>query len=61
MCRAVSCTKYNKTTWAGCRNHVDQVMAGIAPANRYSCNPQTTAEAHAALPGGLLGKLFGGR
>jgi hypothetical protein len=34
MCRAVSCTTCGKTTWAGCGQHVDQVMAGVAPANR---------------------------
>lgn len=61
MCRAVTCNKCHKTTWAGCGNHVDQVMAGVARANRCACNPQTTAEAQAASGPGLLGRLFGGK
>lgn len=61
MCRAVACPKCNKTTWTGCGNHVDQVMAGIAPANRCKCNPQTTADARAAKPAGFLSSLFEGR
>ena len=33
MCRAVTCRKCGKTTWAGCGQHVSQVMAGV-PASR---------------------------
>ena len=29
MCRAVTCKTCGKTTWAGCGQHVDQVMAGV--------------------------------
>ena len=29
MCRAVTCKVCQKTTWAGCGQHVDQVMRGV--------------------------------
>ncbi|WP_203960172.1 hypothetical protein [Actinocatenispora thailandica] len=29
MCRAVKCRQCGKTTWAGCGQHVDQVMQGV--------------------------------
>jgi hypothetical protein len=29
MCRAVTCRTCSKTTWAGCGQHVDQVMRGV--------------------------------
>ena len=32
MCRAVNCKTCGKTTWAGCGQHVDQVM-GRVPRN----------------------------
>jgi hypothetical protein len=55
MCRAVSCRKCGKTTWAGCGQHVDQVMAGVPTSQR--------CEGHAKEPseGGFLARLFGGR
>ncbi|MCA5893894.1 hypothetical protein LEP48_11095 [Isoptericola sp. NEAU-Y5] len=34
MCRAVSCKTCGKTTWAGCGQHVDDVMRGIPAAQR---------------------------
>jgi len=54
MCRAVTCRKCGKTTWAGCGQHVDQVMAGVAASQRcpgHSSDP--------AASGGWLRKLFG--
>ena len=29
MCRAVTCKSCDKTTWAGCGRHVDQVLARV--------------------------------
>jgi hypothetical protein len=29
MCRAVTCKTCGKTTWAGCGQHVDAVLAGV--------------------------------
>lgn len=55
MCRAVNCKTCGKTTWAGCGQHVNQVLAGVPTSQRCS--------GHAKQPssGGWLGRLFGGR
>ena len=34
MCRAVTCKKCGKTTWAGCGQHVNEVMRGVPSAQR---------------------------
>ena len=34
MCRAVACKKCQKTTRAGCGQHVDQVMRGVPASQR---------------------------
>lgn len=34
MCQAVACKTCGKTTWAGCGQHVDQVMRGVPQAQR---------------------------
>jgi hypothetical protein len=34
MCRRATCKTCGKTTWAGCGQHVDQVMAGVPRAAR---------------------------
>jgi hypothetical protein len=52
MCHAVTCRTCGKTTWAGCGQHVDQVMRGIPVAKRcpgHDNEPKT----------GFYGKLFG--
>jgi hypothetical protein len=41
MCRAVACTTCGKTTWAGCGQHVDAVMASVPRADRCTCGPDT--------------------
>ncbi len=55
MCRAVNCRKCGKATWAGCGQHVDQVMRGVPAAQRCS--------GHQGEPRsrGLVGRLFGRR
>ena len=52
MCRAVTCKQCGKTTWAGCGQHVDQVMRGVPAGNRCPGHPRPER-------GGWLGKLFG--
>lgn len=62
MCRAVTCRKCGKTTWAGCGNHVDQVMSGVPKSDRCSCGAGKTggaAKASEKPEAGWLGKLFG--
>ncbi len=55
MCRAVTCRKCGKTTWAGCGQHVRQVLAGVPAAQRCGGH----ASDPAAPGGGRLRKLFG--
>ncbi len=40
MCRAVTCRTCGKTTWAGCGQHVDQVMRRVAVADRCPGHPR---------------------
>ena len=52
MCRAVTCRKCGKTTWAGCGQHVDQVMRNVPKSER--------CPGHADEPAtGFLSRLFG--
>lgn len=51
MCRPVVCKKCNKTTWAGCGMHVDQVMANVPKDLQCTCSRESD--------GGFLGKLLG--
>lgn len=37
MCRIVKCRKCGNATWAGCGQHVKQVMAIVPRADRCSC------------------------
>ena len=56
MCRAVTCRECGKTTWAGCGQHVSQVMAGI-PADRRC--PGHANDPAASSGSGWLRRLFG--
>lgn len=57
MCRAVNCKVCGKTTWAGCGQHVDQVMAGVARADR--CPGHSAAEQAAAAKPSFIDRLLG--
>ncbi|HET7901047.1 MAG TPA: hypothetical protein VFL59_07645 [Candidatus Nanopelagicales bacterium] len=48
MCRQVSCRRCGKATWAGCGQHVDQVLRAVPKALRCTCPPEPS----------LLAKLF---
>lgn len=53
MCQAVKCAKCGKTTWAGCGNHVDQVMRNVPVSNRCACDRKTPpgwSRAHQRTP-----------
>ena len=58
MCRQVTCRNCGKTTWAGCGQHVDQVMKGVPKAQRCTCT--AAQKAAAQKQGGFLSRLFGG-
>ncbi len=53
MCRAVTCKKCGKTTWAGCGQHVDVVMGAVPRADRCAGHAQDPKQP------GLLSRLFG--
>ena len=54
MCRAVTCRKCRKTTWAGCGQHVKQVLAAVPTSQRCAGHGSDPAAS-----GGWLRKLFG--
>lgn len=37
MCYPVPCQTCGKTTWAGCGEHVESALAGVASAERCTC------------------------
>ena len=51
MCRQVSCRQCGKPTWAGCGQHVDQVMKGVPKSKRCVCPPKQS----------FVERLFGGK
>jgi hypothetical protein len=55
MCRPVTCRTCGKTTWAGCGQHVNQVMAHVPASQRCPGH----ANDPAATGRGRLRKLFG--
>ncbi len=56
MCRPTTCRTCRKASWAGCGQHVSQVMRGVAASDRCRCTP---ADHAAARPTSLLGRLLG--
>ena len=54
MCRAVTCKKCQKTTWAGCGQHVDQVMRGVPASQRCRGHEQEKSAGKS-----FFAKLFG--
>lgn len=54
MCRALTCEKCHKTTWAGCGQHVDQVLRGVPSSQRCLGHVQESRAGR-----GFFAKLFG--
>jgi hypothetical protein len=52
MCSAVTCRTCGKTTWAGCGQHVDQVMRRVPADQRCPGHPKAERR-------GILARLFG--
>ncbi|MFD0555923.1 hypothetical protein FB566_1140 [Stackebrandtia endophytica] len=52
MCRAVSCKTCDKTTWAGCGQHIDDVKRTVPAAAWCPGHPKE------ASTGGFLSRLF---
>lgn len=38
MCMTAVCQRCGKTTWAGCGEHVDEVMSGVPAAQQCVCD-----------------------
>lgn len=51
MCRRITCNQCGKPTWAGCGQHIEQALAGVAPADRCACEQKSG--------GGLFSRIFG--
>lgn len=54
MCSPARCRRCGKTTWSGCGQHVNQVMAGVPKSQRCSCSPEPKKPS-------FLEKILGGR
>ena len=54
MCRAVSCKKCGKTTWAGCGQHIAQVKAAV-PAEMW-CSGHPRSERRAGWLRRMVGR-----
>lgn len=39
MCRQVTCPRCSKASWAGCGQHVNQVLQGVPKNQRCKCTP----------------------
>ena len=55
MCRAVNCKICGRITWAGCGQHIDQVMAGVPAGQRCPGHPRP--ESSGPSRGGLLSRF----
>jgi hypothetical protein len=53
MCRRVTCRNCGQPTYAGCGQHVEQVLKGVPRSKRCGC-PRELAK-----PVGLMSRLFG--
>jgi hypothetical protein len=52
MCSKVICRQCKKPTWSGCGEHIEEALAGIAPADR--CQGHESS----AKKSGIFSKLF---
>ena len=58
MCRQVTCKRCEKASWAGCGQHVNQVLAGVPKNQRCTCTAAEMAEWKKA--NSFFTRLFGG-
>ena len=59
MCRQVTCKRCEKASWAGCGQHVNQVLAGVPKNQRCKCTAQEMAEWK--KDHSFFKRLFGGK
>jgi hypothetical protein len=60
MCRRVTCNSCGKPTYAGCGQHIEQVLGDVPKAQRCTCRAQPSGKpSSTTAPAGLFKKLFG--
>lgn len=61
MCRALTCERCGKPTWAGCGAHVEQVLGHVPKDQRCRCREQGAGAGSPAVTEetSLLARLFG--
>ena len=64
MCKRIDCSKCGKPSFAGCGQHIEQVLGDVPKDKRCRCSAQSdkAAPAAGAVPssgGGLFSRLFG--
>jgi len=57
MCRRVNCSKCGKPTFAGCGQHVEQVLGDVPRDKRCRCHEASDAKGRERSS--LLDRLFG--
>ncbi len=58
MCSPANCRTCSKTTWSGCGQHVQQVMANVPKARQCTCTEQDHQAARAAKSASGGGSLL---
>jgi len=58
MCRAITCNKCKRPSWAGCGAHVEQVLGHVPAKDRCQCSAADKAAAQGGL-GKAIRSLFG--
>jgi hypothetical protein len=53
MCREVSCPTCGKSTWAGCGDHADAVMAAVPVSDRCPGHAPDGAESESRVEAGI--------
>jgi hypothetical protein len=61
MCRRIDCPKCGKPTFAGCGQHVEQVLGNVPKDQRCKCSEEKPAASGGAPApgGGFFSRLFG--
>ena len=60
MCRAITCKKCKRPSWAGCGAHVEMVLGHVPPADRCQCRAEAAEAGKSGGIGGFFRSLFGG-
>ena len=49
MCYPEKCPRCGKTGWAGCGQHVDDVMSSVPPAQRCTCDSDSALKPRSTI------------